>query len=80
MVCVYNIDYFIKESCHIICQDNTEASLFREDSAGTVNATLFIQFIEEMLVGTKVLDSYTKGEQKSIFVLYNASIHNDLEV
>ena len=49
-----------------------------EGSAGTVDSVEFIKFVRTKL--TDVLGNYSKGEENSIVVLDNASIHNDPEI
>ena len=76
MIGACDMQGFIVEACELVRRKRNSANA--DEEAGTVDSERFVQWIQDLLVPT--LGNYYLGEPRSIVVMDNATIHNDVRV
>ena len=75
-LCAVNINGFIPQACEVVFRENGENDL--DETRGTVDKIRFTQWIVQKLI--PVLGKYVLGEENSIVILDNATIHHSEEI
>jgi DDE superfamily endonuclease len=76
MIGACDMNGFIQEACEVI--ERERGSTDRDDTRGTVDRARFEMWVEQRLV--PVLGCFEKGDDRSIVVLDNASVHHGARV
>jgi len=69
-----DINGFVIEACDVVWRRNTPNNTM----SGTVDTNRFLQWVEDCLVPT--LGNFQLGERRSVVVMDNAPIHNDIRI
>jgi len=69
-----DINGFVIDACDVVWRRNTPNNTM----SGTVDTNRFLQWVEDCLVPT--LGNFQLGERRSVVVMDNAPIHNDIRI